>query len=98
MTRRRTQVYWSSVLAVGLLSLASFVVFVIHPRGFESQIGWFFALLPGAAIAVVFGRTLRNFALNLSNVILWSSIIGLSFAWYFVWSFLFVWVLRRNRG
>ena len=47
--------HWSDwklacVVGVVLLGLAAFVVFVIHPGGFEGQIGWFFGWLPGATL------------------------------------------------
>ena len=38
---------WALIAAVCLLAVASFVVFVINPGGFEGQMGWAFLLLPG---------------------------------------------------
>jgi hypothetical protein len=40
----------SLCVGVVLLGLAALVVFVIHPGGFEGQIGWFFGWLPGATL------------------------------------------------
>jgi hypothetical protein len=40
--------YWkrACIAASCLLGIATFVVFVIHPGGFEGQVGWFFLVAP----------------------------------------------------
>ena len=41
---------YTGVAALVLTFTAAFVVFVVHPGGFEGQIGWFYILLPGAFV------------------------------------------------
>ena len=53
----------AGITAFILTGIAAFTVFVLRPGGFEGQIGWFFALLPGAfAVANVarFAKILPN--------------------------------------
>jgi len=66
--------------AILLLGLATFVVFVIHPGGFESQIGWFFMLLPGAFLAGYVSRL----APNAGQIVQMSLVFIFSFFWYFL--------------
>jgi uncharacterized membrane protein len=80
----------ASIAALALLGIAAFVVFVIHPGGFEGQIGWFFGLLPGAAVgAVVSDRVYRVYRVTpvLEPLAEWGSIVCVSFLWYFVISY-----------
>ncbi len=62
--------------------MASFVVFVIHPGGFEGQLGWFFLLLPGSIPASVLSDGVYKLAPNVGPVIYWTLIISLNFGWY----------------
>jgi hypothetical protein len=41
---------YTGVAALVLTFTAAFVVFVVHPGGFEGQIGWFYILWPGAFV------------------------------------------------
>lgn len=64
---------FACVAAFALLVVAVFVVFVIHPGGFEGQIGWFFGLLPGAIV----GASLADMAYKMvplaERIIWWCS-------------------------
>ena len=71
------------IAALALLGLASFIVFVIRPGGFEGQIAWFFGLLPGAVLGLALAD--HAFALSpaLDKILLWPTVLGLSLLWYF---------------
>lgn len=75
--------------ASGLLAIAAFILFVIHPGGFEGQIAYFFALLPGVYIVLlVFQPSHPGWANAMPHgvVAYWFFILGGSFIWYFVLS------------
>jgi hypothetical protein len=65
---------YSGIAASALLGIAAFIIFVIHPGGFEGQVDWFFFLLPGAYIEAV---------ISLASVSAWPIIFVTSFLWYF---------------
>jgi|HubBroStandDraft_2_1064218.scaffolds.fasta_scaffold11176_1 hypothetical protein len=66
---------YSGLTALALLGIAGFIVFGIHPGGFEGQIGWFFFLLPGAFVAAV----IAGKGPLLASVLAWPSIFVVSF-------------------
>ena len=70
--------------AIGLLGIAAFILFVVHPGGFEGQINYFFGLFPGVYLVLVAGWA--N-ALPRGAVVYWLFVIGGSFIWYFILSF-----------
>jgi hypothetical protein len=74
-------------IALILLGVATFVIFVIRPGGFESQLAWFFGLLPGALLGEYLGSHVSRLAPDLDRVAQWGSIFGLSFLWYFLISY-----------
>jgi hypothetical protein len=79
--------------ALLLTGIAAFTVFVLRPGGFEGQIGWFFALLPGAFVVANvarFAKVLPSVSRAASSTILWGSIVFISFLWYFVLSYAFL--------
>ena len=78
---------WACIAALGLLGVAAFIVFVIHPGEFEGQVGWFFGLLPGVFPAAVFSDFVYKIAPRAWPIANWSLIIGLSFLWYFTISY-----------
>ena len=80
--------------SLGLTAAAAFVIFIIHPGGFEGQIGWFFALMPGAFVAVPLGDRVFRIAPNAERIVFWSSIIGITFLWYFAISYAAIKTLR----
>jgi uncharacterized membrane protein len=71
--------------ALGLLGIAAFILFVIHPGGFEGQIGWFLGLLPGAMLAAIAADQVHT--PTLEPIVYWGCLIGVSFLWYFVISY-----------
>jgi hypothetical protein len=78
---------WAFVAALGLLGAAAFIVFVIRPGGFEGQIGWFFALMPGAIFGLPFADRVFKVVPGAEPVALWSSVVGITFLWYFAISY-----------
>ena len=80
--------------SLGLIAAAAFVIFVIHPGGFEGQIGWFFALMPGAFVGVPLGDRVFKIAPNAERVVFWSSVIGITLLWYFAISYTTIKIFR----
>jgi len=80
---------WKSacITAFALLGIAAFIVFVIHPGGFEGQIGWFFGLLPGAVVGAALSGHTHHLTPVLESIAAWGSIVCVSFLWYFVVSY-----------
>jgi hypothetical protein len=74
---------YSGIAASALLGIAAFIIFAIHPGGFEGQIAWFFVLLPGAYVAAV----IAGQAPLLASVSAWPIIFVVSFLWYFAVSY-----------
>jgi hypothetical protein len=68
---------WASLV---LLGAAASIAFGLRPGGFESGIGWFFALLPGAYIGSILFFESSAF---LSSVAFWILTAVLSFLWYY---------------
>jgi hypothetical protein len=56
------------------------VIFVVCPGGFETQIGWFYAFLPGAFVAELVFRL----APNGGQIVQLSSVFIFSLLWYFL--------------
>jgi hypothetical protein len=73
---------WACIPAVCLLGMALFVIFVIHPGGFEGQVGWLFLLLPGALPAEVLSNLSYKLAPSAEPVIYWVLFISFNFGWY----------------
>lgn len=78
---------YAFIAAFILLGIAAFVVFVIHPGGFEGQIGWFFGLLPGAFVAATVGHRWAGMTPLWSFIAFWPLILCTSFLWYFAISY-----------
>jgi hypothetical protein len=73
--------------ALLFLGIAVFVLFVIHPGGFEGQIGWLYGLMPGALVVASaadrIGKLVPIASPGVSYVVFWSAILGVTFLWYF---------------
>lgn len=87
MIARSSDWKYACVAAFALLSAAVFVVFVIHPGGFEGQIGWFLDLLPGAIGGEILADTAFKVA-RVERIVYWCSILSITFLWYFALSYL----------
>jgi hypothetical protein len=74
---------WAFVTALGLLGAAAFIIFVIHPGGFEGQIGWFVVLMPGAFLGLPLADRVFKVAPGAERIALWTSVAGITFLWYF---------------
>jgi hypothetical protein len=80
---------WKCAILVALLLMggAAFIMFVIHPGGFEGQIGWFIALFPGAIASMPLSDWVSKSAPWAERLALWIPTISISFRWYFVISY-----------
>ena len=73
---------WACIPAVCLLGMALFVVFVIHPGGFEGQGAWFLLLLPGSIPTALLSDFVYKSAPSRDNVVYWVLLISFNFGWY----------------
>jgi hypothetical protein len=91
-TGRMKQRDWlyAGVSASVLLGIAAIIILVIHPGGFEGQIGWFFLLLPGAYVAA----GMAGHGPLSASVSPWPIIFVASFLWYFVITYAAIKVYR----
>jgi hypothetical protein len=87
---------WACISAVVLLGMALFVVFVVHPGGFEGQLVWYFSMLPGSVPAQLLSDPIYRLAPNAEPVISWLLIIGFNFAWYWGISYACIKVFRAG--
>lgn len=78
---------WALIVALGLLGVATFIMFVIHPGGFEGQIGWSVALMPGVIFGLPFADRVSKLAPQAERVAMWGSVVGITFLWYFAISY-----------
>jgi len=62
--------------------MALFVVFVIHPGGFEGQGAWFLLLLPGSIPTALLSDFVYKSAPSRDNVVYWVLLISFNFGWY----------------
>src|SRR5215467_15122665 len=85
--RRSRDWVWALLAAMTLLSCAALILFVVHPGGFEGQVGWFFALMPGAILGLPFADRVYKIAPNAERLALWVSMISISLIWYFAISY-----------
>ena len=81
---------WACLTALVLLGSAAFVIFVIHPGGFEGQIGWFIALFPGAIAGLKLSEHFYRTVPWLEPIALWTPTVNISFLWYFVISYMVI--------
>jgi hypothetical protein len=78
---------WACVAALGLLGAAAFIIFAIHPGGFEGQTGWLVALMPGAIVGLPLADRIFKVAPGAERPALWISVAGITFLWYFAISY-----------
>jgi hypothetical protein len=75
---------YASVAALVLICTAAIVIFVIHPFGFEEQIGAFFILFPGMFVCATIASDFDKIAPALLHKSLLAFVIyGVSLLWYF---------------
>jgi len=60
--RRLPPWFWAVHAAMALLGCAALVLFLVHPGGFEEQVGWFLALMPGAILGLPFADRVYRIA------------------------------------
>ena len=85
---------WACIPAGFLLGMALFIVFVIHPGGFEGETVWFLLLLPGSFPALTLSDQVYKLAPSIEPVINWLLIISFNFAWYWGISYAFIKIFR----
>jgi|SRR5689334_1251827 len=80
---------WGCALlaAITLLACAALILFVVHPGAFEGQVGWVFALMPGALVGLPFADTVYRIAPNAERFAMWGTTISVSLLWYFALSY-----------
>lgn len=87
MERRLGDSTRALVGALVLLASASFILFFIHPGGFEGQIGWFLLLMPGAIIGLSVADRVYKISASAEPFALWGIVIPISLLWYFAISY-----------
>src|SRR5258708_24169064 len=85
---------WACIAAVCLLGMAAFVVFVIHPGGFEGQGAWFLVLLLGSIPAMLLSEGVYKLVPSVEPVIYWTLIIVFNYGWYLGISYLMIRIFR----
>ena len=72
----------AGLVGAALLGIAAYAVFGFQ-HGFEEQVGWYLALLPGAVVAAAIADVARQTAPGAGRVAFWGLLFGLNFLWYF---------------
>jgi hypothetical protein len=85
--RRLPDWFLALLAAIALLGCAALVLFLVHPGGFEGQVGWFLALMPGAILGLPFADRVYRISPGAERFALWGTIIPISLLWYFAVSF-----------
>lgn len=75
--------------------MAAFVVFGIHPGGFEGQGVWFLLLLPGVLLAWPLSDAAYKLAPGAEPFAYWTLLVSFNFAWYWGISFILIKGFRR---
>jgi hypothetical protein len=73
---------WAGGTALVLIGIASFVVFVIRPGGFEGGGYWAMVLLPGAAVGLLAADYFFRIVPQAEPFIFWTVTFAFSFVWY----------------
>jgi hypothetical protein len=76
--------------------MALFVVFGIHPGGFEGQGVWYLLLLPGSLPSWVLSDYVSKLAPSVEPVVNWALIICFNFGWYWGISYAIIKLFRRG--
>jgi hypothetical protein len=87
---------WACIAASCLLGIAAFVVFVIHPGGFEGQVGWFFVLLPGSIPTAWLSDLVYKLAPSADRVVYWVLFISFNLGWYWGISYAIIKIFRAG--
>jgi hypothetical protein len=88
---------WACVAAVVVLGLIVFVISVIQPGGFETGIGWFLALLPGAFVVYPLSDHVHKITPRAESIVFWTLTIGANFFWYWAITYTLIKVYRLVR-
>jgi hypothetical protein len=81
-----------------LLGLAAFVIFVIHPGGFDEQVGWYFALFPGSIPALFLSALISKLAPRVETITYCAAITIFNFGWYWGISYAAIRIFRAGGG
>ncbi len=87
---------WACIAAACLLSMAAFIVFVIHPGGFAGQGAWLFALLPGTIPAMFLSDLVYKLTPKTEPVIDAALIVIFNFVWYWAISYAIIKSFRKS--
>ena len=73
---------WACIPGRCLFGIAAFIIFVIRPGGFEEQIIWFLALLPGLIPTAFLSDLVYKMAPSAGRVVYWVLFATFNFGWY----------------
>jgi hypothetical protein len=83
MSSRLVDWIWVGGIALVLIGIAAFVVFVIRPGGFEGGGYWAMVLLPGASVGLLVPDKFLGTAAQGGSYLFWIVTFAFSFVWYF---------------
>jgi hypothetical protein len=87
---------WAGIAASCLFGIAAFVIFVIHPGGFEGQGVWFLLLLPGSILTALLSDFVSKLAPSAESVVYWVLFISFNFGWYWGISYAIIRIFRAG--
>lgn len=89
---------WACISAVFLLGMALFVVLVVHPGGFDEQVGWYFLLLPGGLPASLLADPFYKLSAGAESAVQWTLIVVFNLVWFWGISYAAIRISRAFRG
>ncbi|HEY6384633.1 MAG TPA: hypothetical protein VIX91_03025 [Candidatus Acidoferrum sp.] len=78
---------WACIAASCLFGIAAFVVFVIHPGGFEGRGAWFLFLFPDSIPTALLSDLFYKLAPSTEGIVYWVVFTCFNFAWYWAISY-----------
>jgi hypothetical protein len=87
---------WACIAASCLFGIAAFVIFVIHPGGFEGQGAWYLLLFPGSIPTALLSDLVYKLAPSEEGVVYWALFTCFNFAWYWGISYTIIKIFHRD--
>lgn len=81
---------WALTAGSVLFGAALFVLFVIHPGGFEGQIGWALVLMPATFLILPLADKIFRVLPTISNILFWPMLITFNLLWYCAMSYVVI--------
>ena len=85
------------LVALILLALAGSFFHFVHPGGFEGQLVWFLALLPGILPAEAIGLLADNLPAGIGTILFRTAFVLCNLLWYWLVSYGAVKLMRRSK-